>query len=607
MSELRIFLLGLPSLEVDGAPRGIRRRKVTALLAYLAMASRPYTRDEIAELFYPNKERDRAYAGLRQSLSYLKAAIGEGVWEAASQALSPICGHGVFLDVTEFRRHISLAHGARELDHLRSAMELYRGAFLEGFFLGDSPAFEEWQSGQAEELRGECASALIRLHDLYVQRGSFDLAVECARSIVALDRLDEPAQRRLIRTLAAAGRKRDAMRQFDAFRALLVRELDAEPEDETRELLAEIRSGSTGRPAGWRERGLQREAIAIGVLPFDNLSEDPEQAYFCDGLTEDLTTALAAIPQLQVAACNTMFGYKGKSPDARQLGSDLRVTHILEGSVRKAGSRIRLNAQLIETERGTHLWAKKFDKELSGLFEVHDDLVRSIVTELDVQLAGGEQTRLWRASTKDSEAYDLFLQARLGWGRDPKSAFQQACLSFENALRLDDRCADAHAGRGGVLFVQKRFEEAEKEYEIALSLGPVMEVTHLFYAAFCSWKKDYLKALWAVRRAKELSRSPHSQAYAWEIVTLRNLGRFQEALAVSKQALEQFPDGLDIIINYANVCRLMKLQEELAVALKRILELQPDFTAESWVGSTGIFNEEEQARYVAELHQAGFP
>ena len=649
MSELRILLLGLPSLEVDGAPRGIKRRKVTALLAYLAMASRTYSRDELAELFYPRKGRDRAYAGLRQSLSYLKAAIGDGVWEAGSQALSPIRGHGVFLDVTEFRSRISRAHGARELDHLRSAVELYRGAFLEDFFLRDSPAFEEWQSGQAEKLRGECAAVLIRLQDLYMQQGSFDPAVECARSIVALDRLDEPAQRRLMRALAAAGRKRDALRQFDAFRALLARELDAEPEEESQALLAELRSGSPGRPAGWRTRGQPKEAIVVGVLPFGNLSEDPAQAYFCDGLTEDLTTALAAIPQLKVAACNTMFGYKGQSPDARQLGSDLGVTHILEGSVLKAGTRIRLNAQLIETGQGSHIWAKKFDKELSDIFQVHDDIVRSIVTELEVRLADGEQARLWRATTANSEAYDLFLQARytavnpegfrlaaelldralaldphfvaalcyqgivsllqaqLGWDRDPLNALQQASSAFGNALRLDDRCADAHAGRGALLFLQKRFEEAGKAYEAALSLGPSMEATHLCYAAFCTWKKEFLKALWAVRRAKELSRFPHSQTYAWEIVTLRNLGRLHEALAVSRQALELFPDGLDIIINHANVCRLLELREELAVALKRILELQPDFTAERWVASTGIFNEEEKARYVAELHRAGFP
>ena len=641
MPELRILLFGLPSLEVDGALQEIKRRKVAALLAYLAIASRPCTRDELAELLYPRKGRDRAYADLRQSLSYLKAAIGQSLWETASQAIAPVSGHGIFIDVVEFRSRLSRAHGPQELEYLRAAVELYRGGFLEGFFLRDSPAFEEWQFGRAEALRGECASALVRLHDLYVLQGSLDPAVECARSIVALDKFDETALRRLMRALAASGRRREAIRQFDAFRELLRRESDSEPEEETRELAAGIGSDSASRSA--------RKAIVIGVLPFLNLSEDPGQAYFCDGLTEDLTTALAAIPGLKVAACNTMFAFKGKSPDARDLGSELGVTHILEGSVLKAGSRVRLNAQLIETEKGSHIWAKKFDRELSGLFEVQDDIVRGIVTELDVRLAGGEQARSWRASTANGEAYDLFLkarhatvnpeglreavalldralaidpnfvtaychkgffsllQARLGWARDPVGALQRASAAFESVLRLDERCADAHAGRGGILFVQKRFEEAEREYETALALGPVMEATHLFYAAFCIWRKDLPRALWAIRRAKELARFPLSQTYAWEIAVLRSMGRLTEALVLSKQALALFPDGFDIIINYANVCRLMGLREELAAALKRILELQPDFTAERWAASTGVFSEEEQARYVEELLQAGFP
>ncbi len=626
---------------MDGARREIKRRKVAALLAYLALAPRPCTRDELAELFYPRKGRDRAYADLRQSLSYLKAAIGQGVWEAASQALAPISGQGVFVDVLEFRSRLSRAQDQQGIDQLRSAVELYRSGFLEGFYLRDSPAFEEWQSGQAEAIRGEYVSALARMHDLYVQQGSLEPALECARSIVALDKFNEPAQRRLMRTLAAAGRRHDALRQFDALRDLTRKESDSEPEEETRELAAEIASGSASR--------LSTEAIAIGVLPFLNLSEDPGQAYFCDGLTEDLTTALAAIRRLRVAACSTMFAFKGKSPDARQLGRDLGASHILEGSVLRAGSRVRLNAQLIETEKGQHIWAKRFDRQLTGLFDVQDDIVRGIVTELDVQLADGEQARSWRASSTNGEAYDLFLQARhatvnpeglqgavalldralaidpnfvsalcykgffslvgarVGWLRDPLGSFREASLAFERALRLDDRCADAHAGRGAILFAQQRFAEAGEEYEAAISFGPVMEATHLFYAAFCTWKKDYSRALWAVRRAKELARSPISQAYAWEIVTLRTMGRLGEALDVAKQGLKLFPDGFDIIINYAQVCSLLGRREELAAALKRILEMQPDFNSERWAASTGIFSEEEQARYVEELHRAGFP
>lgn len=242
---MRVLLFGPPRLEAAGVPRKIKRRKVAALLAYLAMAGRPQSRDELAELLYPHLDRERAYADLRQCLSYLRSEVGEGLLEATPHSIALATGRGLSLDVSEFRSHVSKARGAMELHHLRAAVGLYHGDFLEGFFLRDSPGFEEWQSALAEELHGECCSALARLHDLHVQRGELAQAVDCAWSIVGLDHLDEAALRRLMRTLAAAGRKREAIRQFEAFRALLTRELAAEPEEETQELLAGIgeRSG----------------------------------------------------------------------------------------------------------------------------------------------------------------------------------------------------------------------------------------------------------------------------------------------------------------------------------------------------------------------------
>jgi TolB-like protein/DNA-binding SARP family transcriptional activator len=698
MPELRILLFGQPRLEVDGVSRNLKRRKVAALLAYLAMAARPHSRDELAELLYPRQDRDRAYAGLRQTLSYLRAALGQGALEASSSSVVPLGGPGVALDVAEFRNRISGAAGTRELEDLLEAVKLYRGSFLQGFFLRDSPAFEEWQSGLVEELRAQYCSALVRLLDLHVARGSLDKAVDCARSLVALDPLDEPAQRRLLRTLAGAGRKREALRHYEAFQDLLRRELAEEPEEETRELAEGIRSAAADQapkseatqskdipglanrrpfPTAWilaaavfvillgalgyygyrrgyplfpaAARRPPPGGITIGVLPFTNLSEDPEQEYFCEGLTEDLTTALSSIPGLATAAPSTMFALKGKPRDAQRLGRQLGLSYLVEGSVRKADSRIRVNVRLTETERGRNLWAKKFDRQLSEVFEIQDYVVQCVVTELDVRLVSGEQARLWRASTSNGEAYDLYLRAvhctvspegyqcavslldqaltldpgftaalcfkgffllvgaRVGFFKDYAYAFREARRAFEIALRVDDSCADAHAGRAMIMFLQQKFPEAEKEYERALSLGLQMEATHLICGAYYNWKKDYPKALWLVRRGKEMARSPNSQAYAWEIVILKNMGRLEEALAVSRQALELFPGSLDIAVNHANVLRLLKRQQELARAIRRILEIQPDFSAERWVAATGQFNDEERARYAAELHQAGFP
>jgi TolB-like protein/class 3 adenylate cyclase len=393
----------------------------------------------------------------------------------------------------------------------------------------------------------------------------------------------------------------------------------------------------------------RQKGTAVAVMPFANLSESSEDAYFGDGLTEDLTTAIASIPGLKTAARSTMFAIKEKSPDARELGRELGVSHVLEGSVRKAGKRIRVNAQLIETDKGKTVWARKFDKELAGIFAIQDDIVKSIVTELDVHLVSGEQARLWRASTKNPEAYDLYLRAvnsggtqedfsggqalldqalaldpdftaalclkgftlikgfGLGFIKDPMKAFPQADSAFQKALKVDDRCADAHAGRGFILFIYKKYTEAEAEFELALSLGPTMEYTHILLTIFYAQKKDYPKALQFVRRAKELSRTPDSQAYAWEIVILKNMGRLEEAYAVSQSAMELWPNSLDIVVNNTNICRLLNRKEDVARGVKRILELKPDFSIERWLTISGLYTKEEVAKLVAEWHKVGLP
>ncbi|HVO82714.1 MAG TPA: adenylate/guanylate cyclase domain-containing protein, partial [Terriglobales bacterium] len=249
------------------------------------------------------------------------------------------------------------------------------------------------------------------------------------------------------------------------------------------------------------------QPTTIGVLPFVNLSEDPEQAYFCDGLTEDLITELATIGSIHVPARNTMFTYKGKAVNVQQLTNDLGATHVVEGSVRKRGNEIRINVQLIDAKSGNHVWAKRFDCELTNLFQVQDEVVEGIVTELDVRLVNGEQARAWRRSTRNAEAYDLFRQAQfilqhlqtppnveharamlekaealdprfvaayvwhahaLCWRpmlgvEDPATAFPAALTIAEKAIGLDDLSGESHMAKGQILFFMKDLTAAERE------------------------------------------------------------------------------------------------------------------------------------------------
>jgi len=151
---------------------------------------------------------------------------------------------------------------------------------------------------------------------------------------------------------------------------------------------------------------------SIAVLPFANLSGDPKQEYFADGITEDIITALAKIERLLVIARNSTSQYKGKAVDVRQVSRDLGVRHVLEGSVQKKGDRLRVTAQLIDATNGTHLWAERYDRPFKDIFAVQDEIIRKIIAGLDVQMLEGEQARVWRKTTGNVEAYEYFMRGR---------------------------------------------------------------------------------------------------------------------------------------------------------------------------------------------------
>jgi adenylate cyclase len=252
---------------------------------------------------------------------------------------------------------------------------------------------------------------------------------------------------------------------------------------------------------------------SICVLPFVNMSGEPEQEYFSDGISEDITTDLSKISALEVTARNTAFGFKGQSPDVQQVAKQLSVTHVLEGSVRKAGDRVRINAQLIDGMTGKHLWADRFDRDLTDIFEIQDEISKAIVDALKVQLLPAEKKAIETRGTSSVDAYNVYLMARQQWisgsfGEprrdegivrlceqatllDPEyaqawalMALAQAELRFwhardadplpaaENALALNPRLAEAHCVKARYLEDEGRAEEAERQIKTALELDP---------------------------------------------------------------------------------------------------------------------------------------
>jgi adenylate cyclase len=188
--------------------------------------------------------------------------------------------------------------------------------------------------------------------------------------------------------------------------------------------------------------------LSIVVLPFTNLSNDPEQQYFADGVTEDLTTDLSRIAGMFVIARNTAFTYKDKPVDAKQIGRELSVRYVLEGSVQRSGSQLRLTAQLIDAETGGHLWAERFDRETSDLFGLQNEITGRIAAALSLELVSAEATR----PTDHPEVLDYVFRARAAYNKGPGSdVYAETVSLYEHALALDPFSVEALAGLGGAL------------------------------------------------------------------------------------------------------------------------------------------------------------
>jgi adenylate cyclase len=195
--------------------------------------------------------------------------------------------------------------------------------------------------------------------------------------------------------------------------------------------------GSDALP--WRDRP------SIAVLPFQNMSGDPEQEYFADGVVEEIITGLSRIPSFFVIARNSSFAYKGKSPDVRQVGRELGVRYILEGSVRKAAGRVRVTGQLIDATSGAHLWADRFEGDLTDIFQLQDQVTVSVVGAIEPRVRMAEIERALRKPTENLEAYDLVLRGR--WTYEParKDSFEEAARLYRRAIALDPRYSLAYA------------------------------------------------------------------------------------------------------------------------------------------------------------------
>lgn len=620
--SLHIRLLGgfevsLPSdVRVD-----IPTKKAQGLLAYLALhAGESQPREKLVGLFWGDSEERRAQHNLRQALTYLRKSLEplESSPLSTNRSTVRLELDSARIDVLQF---LSLATSNVPADWL-AAIEIYKGDLLDGLVIKE-PEFQSWLEAERAHLHEVFCQVLLSLAESKRQSGDLKGAVRLAQRLLTQDPLQERVHRMLMALYGEMGVREAALRQYERCRALLAEELGVEPEYDTKALYESLRGNGQGQDRApdpnedqfeifaqestsdqptatpvinpwnhWTRVGLILGAVfvaglllwirpwetdfepasldrmafplpdqpSIAVLPFDNLSNDQEQDYFADGITDDLITDLSKIPGLFVIARNSTFVYKGKDVPIRRVAEDLGIRYVLEGSVRRAGEQVRINAQLIDATSGGHLWAERYDGPVADVLAFQDQVTHQVASALEIKLTKAYDREIARQETINPEAYDAVLRAVEHSRNHTREDFAIAIPYLEKAIRLDPHYARAHTVLGGILWTIAN-EDWERSFD--LTHGGALE-----------------KARHHLQLGMKI---PSSQGHLFQSRMHSNEGRYEEAIVEAKKLLALNPSDARGYEALGRALNKAGLAAESIVPLRKAIRLDPRGDDKGWI------------------------
>jgi TolB-like protein/DNA-binding SARP family transcriptional activator len=609
--SLRLFG-GFELRTATGERVALPGKRERLLLAYLALTrTHRQTRAKLAVLLWGDAANETTIDNLRTCLWGLRKALGDTRHLVlASDGEDVVLDVSRFdVDAVAFERH-ALDSGRSGLE---AAASLYTGELLDGLDV-DSEDFETWRRSEAHRYRDQAANVLLRLMAARSEAGETERAIETGMQLQRLEPLHEAGARRLMRLYRDGGRRGAAIDLYRALVEALRSELDTQPDAETRAVFAEISRGNDEDPGRTREPATQpanrgasearRErsrstparlrtpailvaaglmlatgvtayrwlsapagppasaaaqaaapelagAISVVVLPFANLSGDPSQEFFSDGMTEEVTTALAKIPGLRVVARTSAFQFKDGGQDVRMVAQTLGATHLVEGAVRRDGTRVRINAQLVEARSGTDLWTDSYDREFDDMFAIQDDIAKAIASALKVPLGLQRGEQLTVTHIGDLDTYQKFLRARAMVHSRGYGSLAEGTTLLEEVVASDPEYAPAWA-------------YLAQAYVFALNYHP----------AWLSGDFEMLKPLVAqlmpkaeaaARRSVELDPNL-ADGYALLALALELRGELGQAEDLYRRALALDPANPDVLHLYSRLlAEVGRLRESLAM------------------------------------------
>ena len=651
MAVLKLQLLGgFKALADTGQEIAIQARKSRALLAILALSpSGSVSRERLAAFLWSDRGEDQARSSLRQTLTVLRkelAVAGPSVLVADDQRVELARG-SVEIDVVSI---VSLSR-ATDAPSLRRAIDLYQGELLADVSVND-PAFEQWLATERSRIRDLVTSVFDRL--LTLEPAAERVAL--AKRLVALDPLREASNLALMNAYSDAGERAMALQHHSIFKGILKSELNVQPGPEIEQLRIRLttegpavsttsQSALSNPPLTNRDAKHQAKP-SIAVLTFANLSNDPTQRYFSDGITADIVTELSRFHQLQVRAQHHTA--KGERPELDPIatGREHGVQYVVEGSVRRLAQRVRINVQLIDADSGEHLWAERFDANEDDIFTVQDQIVRSIAAQLAVRLRIAGLEKASRKPPNSMAAYDYVLrgdalpigvpeaeaEARrlfqkaidldpgyarayahlatyftLDWIRDydaPATMLDQSLELAKKAVALDEGDEFCQSTLGYVHMQRRAHELAEYHFLKALALNPNQPGLLASLGIFYSFQGEPQRGLDYFREA--ITINPHfNPSWYWRNRAVAHFTayEYEEAIIAFKRS-PIMPDWVEAYLAaaYAQLGRMDEARQHAAAALR----LSPNLSIHAYLTKEPHRRRVDADHLADALRKAGF-
>jgi TolB-like protein/Tfp pilus assembly protein PilF len=592
----------------DGEPLALpKSRKTLALLAYLAATGRRYRRERLCSLLWELPDDPRA--ALRWSLSKVRAMVDDPehkriVADRDSVALEQ---DETYIDILTVREACAMGVDDLPTARLQELAEAWRGEFLEGLELSDCRDFTAWCVAERDDSRALQTKILRALVERFA--GEPEAALPYARALASV----------------------------------------APDGDDVHFLVETLRAGSSDVGA----LSPPPDKPSIAVMAFDNLSDDPDQEYFADGIADDIITGLSRSRRFFVIARNSAFAFKGASVDTRQVARELGVQYVVEGSVRRIANRVRITAQLIDAPADTHVWAERYDRELADVFAVQDDITQNIITSITPEYLSAEMNRARRQRAPNFDTWNLFMRAywhfhqythgshaeakRLcheasaldpeasgplallsimhaiealyAWGDSRAESLRLAHEEAQNAVGADDHDTMALRALGLANLFSRRHDDAIHNFERAIDLNPNESDNDALLGFALGLAGEYEAALDHLTTALRISpRDPLLWNYHNHMAMAAAVAsRDEEAIEWARKAVQgnpRFAGGhRTLAARFAHLGRT----DDARAALEKLREILPDLNIAQARENLPIKHEADLERYLDGLRKAGLP